>query len=100
MHCLAKLLLRMRISLSNNLKLAINPNPLGLKYRAVARVVSFLKNLTLVEQKLGAMLLFIFLVGKETPDANMKHKYPLMLTGYRSVQSFTVYTFSVIEYMF
>ena len=34
---------------------------------------------------------FIFLVGKETPDANMKHKYPLMLTGYRFVESFTLY---------
>ena len=64
MHsCLAKLLLRMRISLDNNLKLAITPN---LKYHAIAPFVSLLKNLSLVEQKIKNMQLFffIFLVGK------------------------------------
>ena len=49
---LAKLLLRMRISLSTNLKLAVTPNPLGLKYHVIAPFVSLLKNLSLVEQKI------------------------------------------------
>ena len=44
-----------RISLHNNLKLAITPNPLGLKYHAIAPFVSLLKNLSLVEQKIKNM---------------------------------------------
>ena len=55
----------MRISLSNNLELAMIPNPLGLKYQAVAPFASLLKNLSLVEQKLKTCNdFFIFLVGK------------------------------------
>ena len=37
------------------LKLAITPNPLGLKYHAIAPFVSLLKNLSLVEQKFKNM---------------------------------------------
>ena len=78
---LAKLLLRMRISLSANLKLAVTLNPLGLNYHVIAPFVSLLKNLSLVDKKLKLcddFFSFFLLVSKllmqiwkiNTPDAD------------------------------
>lgn len=92
----------MRISLNNNLKLAITPNPLGLKYHAIDRFVSFLKNLSLVQQKIKnrQWFFFIFLLASKLLMQKWNINTPWCCRVIAFLCSLIQSTFSIIEHMF